>query len=59
MDYVIRNTFEKRLQDYIIRRLNKIFGLCNLESNNAFEKWLMDYIIRKLIINLKNDFQIT
>jgi len=45
--------------DYIIRKLNKTSGLCNLESNHAYEKKLPDYIIRNLIINLKNDFQIT
>jgi len=43
-----RNAFEKRLPDYIIRKLKKTSGLCNPESNHAYEKRLPDYIIQKL-----------
>ena len=45
--------------DYIIWKLKKTFGLCNLETNHAYEKRLPDYVIHnKLIMNLKKDFWI-
>jgi len=38
-----RNAFEKRLLDYIIRKLKKTFRLCNSKSNHVYEKSLSDY----------------
>ena len=53
------NTSEKRLTNYIIRKLilciENTSRLCNMEANH---KMLPDYIIRKRILDLEKDFQI-